>query len=124
MPKAQPFSNRKTHSAAPLPTAGNGRRDFLSGPRRERPLVALFSHSGAHRLSLVSIAETGDEPATRLKDSNRFRPGFLLSPGEDQKARSWRFLFACILWLRLLRVFVFWVFLEGDLPQALGLCTE
>ena len=32
MPKAQPFSNLKTRSAAPLPTAGNGRRDFLSGP--------------------------------------------------------------------------------------------
>lgn len=71
VPNAQPFSNRKPLSASPLSAAGNGRRDFLFGLQRVRPLVALFSRSGAHGLTRVRITEAGDQragdPAEGLK---------------------------------------------------------
>lgn len=82
VPKAQPFSNRKPLSASPFSASGNRRRDFLFGPQRVHPLVALFSRSGAHSLTRVRITEAGR--ATQLKDSARI-------PFKSCKRQAWRF---------------------------------
>lgn len=105
VPRAQPFSNRKLLSASPLSAAGSRRRDFLFGPQRVHPLVALFSSSGAHRPTRVRITEAG--LATQLKDSNRFPPARI--PFKSCRRWAWRFHSPAFVAPPVV-VLVFWVF--------------